>query len=80
MKTQIDLKSALIGLVLGAGVMFTIGAASSNPAGRYQITSFGNGTGGGAAYLLDTQTGEVWAADNHQDWSPKVEKFWGPKN
>jgi hypothetical protein len=79
MKIQIDLKSAIIGLVLGAGVMFTMGAASSNPAGRYEITSFGNGTGGGAAYLVDTKTGEVWGADNHNDWAPKADRFWNPK-
>ena len=79
MKTQIDVKSAIVGLILGAGIMFTIGAASTSPVGRYQITAFGNGTGGGAAYLVDTKTGEVWGADNHNDWAPKADKFWGEK-
>ena len=30
MKIQIDLKSALVGLALGAGIMFTLGAGASN--------------------------------------------------
>jgi hypothetical protein len=79
MKIQIDLKSALVGLALGAGIMFTLGAGASNTNGRYQISSFGNGTGGGAAYVLDTQTGETWGADMHLDWNPKSEHFWGVK-
>ena len=47
MKTQLDIKSVLCGAIIGALAVFTVGAgASSNPAGKYQITATGNGTGG----------------------------------
>ena len=80
MKTQIDLKSAFIGLVLGAGIMFTVAAGTDGSVGRYQITGITTGNGAGACFLADTKTGEVWAADLHQDWNPKADRFWSPKN
>ena len=55
---KIDLKSALLGLVLGVIVTAAIGAVSS-PAqvGRYQIAGTGN-----QGLVLDTVTGQVWSA------------------
>ncbi len=56
MKTEIDLKSALIGLLAGIIGMLAIGASSSSPAvGRYQV-------GGTASqgFVIDTVTGQVW--------------------
>lgn len=56
MKTQIDLKSALIGVLAGIAGMIAVGASSSTPAiGRYQV-------GGTASqgFVIDTATGQVW--------------------
>jgi len=58
MKTQIDIKSALCGLVVGVLAMFAIGAGtSSNQVGRFQ-------TSGGSGFFLtiDTVTGKTWQA------------------
>jgi hypothetical protein len=41
--TKVDLKSALLGLILGVVATFAIGAASSpNEIGHYQIAGAGN--------------------------------------
>lgn len=65
MKTHIELKSALCGLVIGVFAMLAIGAGmSSNETGRYQITS-----GGNVALVIDTQTGKVWT----KCWSSSAE-------
>ena len=56
MKTQIDIKSALIGLLAGIATMLAVGASSSAPTvGRYQV-------GGTASqgFVVDTVTGQVW--------------------
>jgi hypothetical protein len=59
MKMNIDLKSALFGLALGALTMFVIGAADSSstaPLGRYQ-----GAAGTGILLIVDTVTGQAWA-------------------
>jgi hypothetical protein len=56
MKKQIDVKSALIGLLAGIVAMLALGASFSSPAiGRYQV-------GGTASqgFVIDTVTGQVW--------------------
>lgn len=60
MKIQIDLKSALCGLIVGVAAMFAIGAGDSPSSviGRYQITS-----APGFAVLVDTATGRAWGAN-----------------
>jgi hypothetical protein len=80
MKIQIDLKSALCGLVIGIAAIFAVGAAiSSNPVGRFQIQAAYDG-GKGFALVLDTQTGEVWGMAGGSDWSnSKAGKFWEQK-
>ena len=56
MKTQINLKSAFYGLVVGILATLAIGAeTNSNEAGRYQIATEGN-----VAFVIDTKTGKVW--------------------
>lgn len=58
MKVQIDLKSALCGLVMGIFVMLVIGAGSTareNENGRYQVATEGN-----VALVIDTWTGKAW--------------------
>lgn len=56
MNTKIDIKSALIGLLLGVLATVAIAAASSSgTAGRYQIAGTGS-----YGLVLDTATGQVW--------------------
>ena len=56
MKTTIDIKSALIGLLLGIVATVAIAAASSpGQVGRYQISGAGS-----FGLVLDTTTGQVW--------------------
>jgi len=58
MKTQIDIKSALCGLVVGVLAMLAIGAGtSSNEPGKYQVSS-----ALGYSVILDTQTGQAWTS------------------
>jgi len=60
MKIQIDLKSALAGLMLGVIVTLATGAGiSSTPVGKFQIA-----VGVPGAVILDTQTGEAWGVAN----------------
>jgi hypothetical protein len=58
--TKIDIKSTVIGLLLGVVVMVTIGAQrqrvdQDNPIGRYQVTSSER-----YGFVVDTVTGQVW--------------------
>lgn len=56
MKTEIDVKSALIGLFVGMAAMLAIGSSSSSPMiGRYQV-----GGTASQALVIDTVTGQVW--------------------
>jgi hypothetical protein len=77
MKIQIDLKSAVCGLIIGVAAMFALGAdSSSNQAGKYQVT-----VGANDVYVLDTQTGEVWAHEPTTDGEGgnRASKFWDTK-
>ena len=57
MKTQIDIKSVLLGLIFGVVTMFAIGAGtSSKEVGRYQISSAAQ-----SAVIVDTKTGQAWS-------------------
>ena len=80
MKTQIDIKSTLFGIVVGVLAMFAIGAGtSSNPAGKYQIVASITPIGL-ASLVIDTQTGEVWGLGSTTEWNGnKPDKFWGAK-
>ena len=80
MKQKIDMKSALLGLLTGAGLVLLVGAAA-NPNtnyGRYQAAISDDG---GAALVIDTATGQVWrhtsysSLNNHKDFfEPKTGK------
>ena len=76
MKTQIDLKSALLGLILGSTVMFTLGNATSNrEIGRYQVAA-----GQGTSIILDTATGQSWGYVPISTAAAKYDdNFWDPK-
>ncbi len=56
MKIHIDLKSALVGLALGALAMLAVGAADSSGVGRYQCSA-----ATGMLMIVDTATGQAWA-------------------
>ena len=57
MKTQIDLKSALLGMTAGILAMLAIGAGtSSGETGHYQISAGQTG-----AFIVDTKTGQAWS-------------------
>jgi hypothetical protein len=56
MKTQIDIKSALVGILIGVLVVTAIGAGtSSNEVGRYKVSC-----GAAFAVMVDTKTGQAW--------------------
>jgi hypothetical protein len=60
MKIQIDLKSAICGLVIGIAAMFVVGAGTSNETvGRFQVAG-GSGNGDGHFMIIDTATGQDW--------------------
>lgn len=54
-----DVKSAVIGLLLGVCIMFVIGAGASTVAniGRYRVTGAGNSN---ACFVIDSATGNTW--------------------
>ena len=64
MNTKIDIKSAVIGLAVGALLTLGVGAATSSGSsvGRYQGVSNANngGLGGSHSLIIDTLTGRVW--------------------
>jgi hypothetical protein len=83
MKIQIDLKSAVCGLIIGVAAMFVMGAeqSSSNQVGKYQVQAVpGENRIPGYAIIIDTRTGETWGMDAASDWHDyKGDKFWGTK-
>jgi hypothetical protein len=79
MKTTIDIKSALIGLLLGVLAAVAVAAATSaGQTGRYQVAGTGN-----HGMVLDTATGRVWTmffsssggrTDGESFYQPKLEQ------
>jgi hypothetical protein len=64
MKHKSDVRSLILGALLGAIALFTGAAATNSPiSSRFQLSAWGfsseRSTGHGA-YVLDTATGEVW--------------------
>jgi hypothetical protein len=83
MNTRIDIKSAVIGLAVGALLTLGVGAATSSGSsvGRYQVVSNANngGQGGSHSLIIDTLTGKVWLG--YLPSSGKTdEAFFEPKN
>ena len=79
MKTQIDVKSAVCGLIVGIAAMFALGmdSSSSNELGRYQISSGGQG----CAVIVDTKTGQAWSFQPSTTAQWKNDgNFFDPKN
>jgi len=77
MNTKLDIKSVLIGLLLGVLATVAIAAGSSpGQAGRYQVAGTGS-----FGLVLDTATGQVWSmffsssggrTDGEAFYQPKV--------
>jgi hypothetical protein len=56
MKTTIDFKSALCGLIIGVLAMLALGAeTTASSTGRYQVSA-----ASGLGIILDTKTGRAW--------------------
>lgn len=74
MQRMLDLKSVVVGLLLGLLVAVGIGAAQEIPVGarpivnRFQIEA----GDGGAVYVLDTASGQVWSAGQAGFAGPKL--------
>ncbi|KPK44077.1 MAG: hypothetical protein AMJ65_04025 [Phycisphaerae bacterium SG8_4] len=67
---SIDMKSLIIGLLLGLCAVFAAGAVSGgkNRVGRYRLFGTANGS---SCMVLDSQTGQVWYRYNSTsgfDW------------
>jgi hypothetical protein len=79
MKIQIDLKSAVCGLIIGVAAMFVMAAedSSSNQVGKYRIET-GTSRGAGFMVIIDTQTGKAWV-DTAANWSGSDAGFWNAK-
>lgn len=86
MKIQIENKSLLAGLVVGISAMFLMGAdwgekppVPHYETGRYQAVTIAgaNGAQAGTAIMIDTSTGQAWAADINHDF--KNGGFWDVK-
>jgi len=75
MKTNIDPKSALLGLTIGALGLLALGAVSpSSQVGRYRLE-------GSTPYflLVDTTTGQVWTGNFQAGLKPSDGDFFQPK-
>ncbi len=75
MKKTIDLKSTVLGIVLGMSLFALLGAAGTSkegeqPIGRYQIAA-----GNTSAWVVDTKTGQVWSNVTGSQGT-----FFGPKS
>jgi hypothetical protein len=77
MNIKIDLKSIFLGLTLGVVAMLALGAATSTPAGRYQVA-----TTPSLALMVDTTTGKTWLMHFDNNINPKGSDadFFSPKN
>jgi hypothetical protein len=56
---KIDIKSLLVGMILGVCVLLALGAATGKQAdiGRYQVACPDNQS---TCFVIDTTTGQVW--------------------
>ena len=53
-----SLRDILLGVLLCAVIVLCVAAAESRSSGRYQIS-----TANGYAFVIDTDTGQVWGAN-----------------
>jgi len=61
---KIDIKSLLVGMILGVCILFALGAASGSRAdiGKYQVVCLDNSS---TCFVIDTTTGQVWQRFSH---------------
>jgi hypothetical protein len=76
MKTNLDLRSALFGLIAGVLLMFTLGATQNliGPTERFQVA--GTASHG---LVIDTTTGQVWSSYLPQNGGKTDAGFFAPK-
>ena len=75
MNTKIEMKSALIGLLLGVlGTAAIAATSSSGQTGRYQIAGTGN-----HGLIIDTATGQVWSGYFPSNEGKTDANFFQPK-
>ena len=70
MTKRLDIRSAVLGGVVSAGLVLTIGAVREQSAeriGRFQVAA-----GTAAAYVVDTATGQVWYRGQQGFLAPKL--------
>lgn len=78
MKAQIDIKSALLGIVVGMLTIFAIGAGtSSNAVDKYRVAG-ASAPNGSFFVIIDTQTGQAWGSDSVGNFKDD-RSFWEPK-
>lgn len=71
---KIDLKSAIAGLIIGALVVFVMGAGDPNQR-KYQVAG-----GSGIFIILDTENGKVWYSNlNRSGYISETAGFWDKK-
>lgn len=73
---KIDLKSALLGLLIGIGTMFAMGAGESSPnEGKFQVA-----TGNSIVVILNTETGQAWYSNlQRSGYMGETGGFWDKK-
>ena len=61
---KIDIKSLLVGMILGVCVLLALGAATGKQAdiGRYQVACPDNQS---TCFVIDTATGQLWQRITH---------------
>jgi len=76
MKSRWDMKSILVGALLGAAGLAVLGAATSTlPAGsqvgRFQVSA-ATGFNDSVGFVVDTATGQVWTSKEGGFNEPKI--------
>lgn len=76
MQTKLDARALILGVVLGACLTASLGAAGVGgpPAGRFAMATHES-----HAYVLDTATGEVWENFNPPSTGRDSDHFNDPK-
>ena len=75
---KLDLKTLLIGLLLGVCVTLSMGQRAAEPQKldadyRYQISAVVGTNGGPTIYILDHETKKVYSARVEESWSGGIE-------
>lgn len=77
MKSRLDIRSILVGALIGAAALAILGAAApviepSRQVGRFQVSACTTGNGESVGYVVDTVTGQVWTSRSDGFREPKT--------